>query len=118
MADAAPESPSESYKPPFDNEPDDYKTLRMNQEKKRKALLESQDRFQVISHREDRSDFPALGNWCKSKGKYVCLYRGFDICKDPEDLLLIISFSHWLNLKLLLSLGHYLAVWKSGLLIQ
>lgn len=76
------------FRPPFNNEPDDYRKLREDQEKKRNELLSHPNRFQRISQREDRSDWPAETTRLQAKGKYFARYRGFDICKSPEDFVL------------------------------
>lgn len=109
----------ELYKPPFANEPQDYKVLREMQERKRNELLQSPKRFQRISEREDRSDWPAQANWCQSKGKYVSRYRGFDICKCPEDFVVYHQMFDLVKPKTVIELGSLsggMAIWMADTL--
>ena len=77
-----------NYKPNFDNEPEDYRKLRRDQERVRNELLANSNRFQRISDRQDRTDWPPEAHRCQSRGKYLARYRGFDVCKCPEDFVL------------------------------
>ena len=108
-----------SYEPPFANDPEHYRQLYVDQTKERARRLEDPNRFQPISKREDRSDLPAAGNIWKSKGKYVSLYRGFDVCKCPEDFVLYHQLFWYLKPATVIELGTNtggMAVWISDTL--
>ena len=103
-----------SYQPPFNNEPADYKQVVIDRKKKLDSLLSSKNRFQRISEREDRSDVPPEYSKCLSKGKYLSLYRGFDVCKAPEDFVLYHQLFSYVKPATVIELGTFvggMAIW-------
>ena len=70
---------------PFSNEPEKYHNLREICQATLKSKLENPNRFQPISEREDRSDWPAIMRKLQFPARYLTLYRGCDIIKSPED---------------------------------
>ena len=52
------------------------------------AELNSSDRFQPLSKREENSDLPLEVLKAQYRGKYLTLHRGLQILKNPEDLII------------------------------
>ena len=104
------------YKPPFSNEPDDYRRLMKVIEEERKGFLESPTRFQRISEREDRTDIPFSVNLIKRNFKSKPVYRGLVVLKSPEDFVTYHQLFWYVKPPTIIELGTNtggMAVWIS-----
>ena len=102
------------YQPPFANEPSDYKEMQRSKAKVLNERLTDPNRFQRISEREDRSDWPADACKAQIKGRNLCHYRGCDISKCPEDFLLLHQLFSYVKPATVIELGSYVggsAIW-------
>ena len=97
-----------------------YKQHKENQQKVLQAKLTSPNRFQPISAREDRSDWPtAMHRNAASKGRWLPLYRGCDVLKSPEDLVIRHQLFWYLKPATVIELGAYtggMAIWMADTL--
>ena len=104
---------------PFENDPTVYKQHKKKRQEALHAKLTSSNRFQPISAREDRSDWPAA--MCKAicKGKWLPVYKGCEIVKCPEDLIIRNQLFWYLKPATVIELGAYtggMAIWMGDTL--
>ena len=105
---------------PFDNnDPSFYKQHKKDRQQVLHAKLTSPNRFQPITAREDRSDWPTAICNAISKGKYLTVYRGCDLMKCPEDLVIRHQLFWYLKPATVIELGAYtggMAIWMADTL--
>ena len=80
--------------------------------------LNSRDRFQPLSKREDRSDLPLEVLKAQHRGKYLTVYRGIQLVKAPEDLLIYQQMFWHIKPRTVIELGTYAggsAIWMGDL---
>ena len=80
--------------------------------------LNSRDRFQPLSKREDRSDLPLEVLKAQHRGKYLTVHRGIQLLKAPEDLLIYQQMFWHIKPRTVIELGTYAggsAIWMGDL---
>ena len=103
-----------AYSPPFANEPSDYKELSKGAMSALDSRIKHKSRFQAITEREDRTDWPKEVELLKSKGKYLTLYRGCEVIKCPEDFVTFHQLFYYTRPAMVIELGTYvggMAIW-------
>ena len=113
-SDAAPRPFAEN------NDPAVYKQLKQDLQKLLHAKLTSPNRFQSISAREDRSEWPAAAMVrAVSPGKWMTTYRGCSILKASEDLVIRHQLFWHLKPATVIELGTFtgtMAIWMADTL--
>ena len=80
------------------------------------AVLNSPDRFQPISKREERSDLTLDVMKAQFKGKYLLLHRGIQILKSPDDLAIYTQMFWHVRPRTIIELGTFAggsAIWMA-----
>ena len=80
--------------------------------------LNSPDRFQPLSEREDRSDLPLEVLKAQHRGKYLTVHRGLHILQTPEDLIIYQQMFWHIKPRTVIELGTYTggsAIWMGDL---
>ena len=111
---------SSDSSPPFENDPATYKQFKETQRKVLHDKLTSPNRFQPISAREDRSDWPTAAMVrALSPGRWVTMYRGCSILKGSEDLVVRHQLFWYLKPATVIELGAFtgaMAIWMADTL--
>ena len=82
------------------------------------SALNSPDRFQRLSKREERSDLPLEVLKAQHRGKYLTLHRGLQIVKTPEDLLVYQQMFWHIKPRTVIELGTFAggsAIWMGDM---
>jgi len=104
---------------PFENDTTVYKQHKKKRQELLHAKLTSSNRFQPISAREDRSDWPAAIYKAICKGRWLPVYKGCEIMKGPEDLVVRSQLFWYLKPATIIELGAYAggaAIWMGDTL--
>ena len=83
------------------------------------AELNSPDRFQPLSKREEKSDLPLEVLKAQHRGKYLTLHRGLQILKTAEDLLIFQQMLWHIKPRTVIELGTFVggsAIWMGDTL--
>ena len=82
------------------------------------SALNSPDRFQPLSKREERSDLSLAVLKAQYRGKYLTLHRGVQILKTPEDLLVYQQMFWHIKPRTVIELGTFAggsAIWMGDM---
>ena len=82
------------------------------------SALNTPDRFQPLSKREERSDLPLEVLKAQYRGKYLTLHRGLQIVKAPEDLLVYQQMFWHIKPRTVIELGTFAggsAIWMGDM---
>ena len=97
-----------------DNDPSNYNKRVNFQDRSLQSKLQSPRRFQRISEREDRSDWPTEAHKVQNEGRWCTLYRGCKLIKSPEDYVIYHQLLWHVKPQTVIELGTYtggMAVW-------
>ena len=97
-----------------DNDPSNYTKLVDLQDRSLQSKLQSPVRFQRISERADRSDWPPETHRLQNEGRWCTLYRGCKLIKGPEDYVIYHQLLWHVKPPTVIELGTYtggMAVW-------
>ena len=102
----------------FDVKLSDYHECTRELKKALDSALNSPDRFQPLSKREERSVMPLEAVVKQSKGRYLTLHRGLQILKGPEDLLIYQQMFWHIKPRTVIELGTFAggsAIWMGDM---
>ena len=88
-------------------------------EEVRQSLLNSPERFQAISQREDRTDIPLEATLAHMQGKYFIHHRGCMVMKTADDQAILKELLAHVKPATVIELGAFTggnAVWMSDTL--
>ena len=110
----------EAKKPKISDDFDvsDYHEFTREFKKALDSALNSPDRFQRLSKREERSDVPLEVIKAQYRGKYLTLHRGLQILKTPEDLLVYQQMFWHIKPRTVIELGMFAggsAIWMGDM---
>ena len=83
------------------------------------AELNSPDRFQPLSKREEKSDLPLEVLKAQHRGKYLTLHRGLQILKTADDLIIFQQMLWHIKPRTVIELGTFVggsAIWMGDTL--
>ena len=109
----------ESYEPGGWNDPSSYKKLVSDKASVLQARLNDPKRFQHIGEREERSLFAAEAVRGIVAGKYLTVYRGMDILKGPEDMIILSQLFWHVKPRTVIEMGTFTgasAIWMADIL--
>ena len=97
----------------YDN-PSSYHEFTQMFDKALDSALNSPDRYQPLSKREERSDLPLEVIKKQSKGKYLTVHCGLQLLKTPEDMVVYQQMFWHIKPRTVVELGTYTggsAIW-------
>ena len=108
-----------SHKEIWGEESDNYKHYLEQRSKVMDALLNSPNRFQRISEREDRSDMPPETCKAHCMGRYFITHRGCQLLKAADDMIIFQQLLWYLRPATVIELGTFTggaAIWLADML--
>ena len=102
----------------FDNSVSDYHEFTREFKKALDSALNSLDRFQPLSKREERSVISLETVKKQSRGKYLTLHRGLQNVKTAEDLLIYLQMFWHIKPRTVIELGTFAggsAIWMGDM---
>lgn len=107
---------SDTDKAKFSSE---YHEFRMNKDRKLHNRLQDPGRFQHVSQREERSSISRDSTRAIMSGKYFSIYRGMDIMKGPEEMMVLCQLLWHVKPRTVIELGAFTgasAIWMADIL--
>ena len=100
-------SATAGYTPGGENDPDAYRRATSAKIDNLKKRLEDPMRFKNINDRDESSIVPAAVTEAMVTGKYLCVYRGIDMLKGPEDMAILYQMLWHVKPRTVIELGSY-----------
>ena len=103
----------------FEDNPSSYREFKQIFQKTLDSALNSPDRFQPLSKREERSDLPREALKAQHRGKYLAVHRGLQLLKTPEDLFIYQQMFWHIKPRTVIELGTFVggsAIWMGDML--